>query len=101
MTAAVAATVASVIGTEVAPTQPPMEAGLDSLGAVELRNALQSRFGVDLPATVTLDHPTIAALAQYMAGLSRGGDVAAEVMSLSSWGSEAGSEVGHALSASS
>lgn len=44
-----------------------MEAGLDSLGAVELRNALGARLNVDLPATVTLDYPSIGALAGYIA----------------------------------
>ncbi len=93
MTAAVAATVASVMGAEVAPTQPLMEAGLDSLGAVELRNALVAKFAVDLPATVTLDQPTVAALAQYIASLSLDAGAVAEVQSLSSWGSVAGTEV--------
>ncbi len=46
--------------------QPLMEAGLDSLGAVELRDALGARFGVELPAMATFDHPTPAALAAYM-----------------------------------
>ena len=46
--------------------QPLMEAGLDSLGAVELRNALGARFGVDLPATLTFDHPSVSALAGYL-----------------------------------
>ena len=46
-----------------------MEAGLDSLGAVELRNALASLFAVDLPATVTFDHPTAVALGTFIAGL--------------------------------
>ena len=36
-------------------------------GAVELRNALTSRFGVELPATVTIDYPSISALAGYIA----------------------------------
>lgn len=49
--------------------EPLMSAGLDSLAAVELRNSLQSKFGVDLPATVTFDHPSIAALAVHIAGL--------------------------------
>lgn len=46
-----------------------MEAGLDSLGAVEMRNSLASRFGLqNLPATLTYDFPTISALASYIAG---------------------------------
>ena len=36
------------------------------VGAVELRNAVASRFGVELPATVTFDYPTIAAMAGFI-----------------------------------
>jgi len=46
--------------------QPFMDSGLDSLGAVELRNSLASRFAMDLPATLTFDYPTIKALSQYL-----------------------------------
>ena len=58
---------AGVLGLEVAPDQPLMEAGLDSIGAVELRNAVGAKFCVDLPATVTFDHPTPQALASFLA----------------------------------
>ena len=47
--------------------QPLMEAGLDSIGAVELRNAVSSAFGLDLPATATFDYPSTDALAKYIA----------------------------------
>ena len=48
-----------------------MEAGLDSLGAVELRNSIQVRFGFDLPATVTFDYPTATAMASYISSQRR------------------------------
>ncbi len=56
-----------MLGRAVDPHQPLMEAGLDSLGAVELRTALGASFGAELPATVTFDHPSIAALASFLA----------------------------------
>ena len=44
---------------------PLMEAGVDSLGAVELRTQLQAAVGdsQSLPSTVVFDHPTARALA--------------------------------------
>jgi len=46
---------------------PLMEAGVDSLGAVELRSQLQQAAGVDvkLPSTLVFDHPTVRQLADY------------------------------------
>ena len=61
--------VQSVLGNAPAAQQPLMEAGLDSLGAVELRNSLAARFpAADLPATLTFDYPTPAALAAFLFG---------------------------------
>lgn len=61
--------VSNVLGSAVPHDQPLMEAGLDSLGAVELRNSISSSFGVDLPATASFDFPTISALATHLAGV--------------------------------
>lgn len=44
-----------------------MEAGLDSISSVELRNSVSSKFGLELPATVTFDYPSIEALAEFVA----------------------------------
>ena len=42
------------------------DAGLDSLGAVELRNALSESFNMELPASLAFDYPTSAALIAYL-----------------------------------
>jgi acyl carrier protein len=58
--------VREVIGRELPPEQPLMEAGLDSLAALELRSSLGAAFKVDLPATVVFDFPTAASLSSFI-----------------------------------
>ncbi|MEV6325384.1 SDR family NAD(P)-dependent oxidoreductase [Nocardia sp. NPDC051787] len=48
---------------------PLRELGLDSMMAVELRNALSTDLGVRLPATLLFDHPTVAAVSAEIARL--------------------------------
>lgn len=43
-----------------------MAAGLDSLGSVEFVNVLSRRLHLPLPATLIFDHPTAAAVSQYL-----------------------------------
>ena len=61
-----------------------LQAGLDSLGAVELRNAVRSCFGVEVPATLALDYPTTDALAAYLGDLLAQRRVVAPI----TWGPE-------------
>ncbi|GAA2529815.1 type I polyketide synthase [Pilimelia columellifera subsp. columellifera] len=46
--------------------------GLDSLGAVRLRNRLRDLTGVEMPVTVAFDHPTTGALAAQLSAVLHG-----------------------------
>ncbi|MED6306605.1 MAG: type I polyketide synthase, partial [Planctomycetota bacterium] len=65
--AVVERSVVNVVGDEVASDEPLMAAGMDSLGAVELRSLLQSGLGIKLPSTVVFDYPSVDALVSYIA----------------------------------
>ncbi len=41
------------------------EMGVDSIMAIDLRTKLAHALGIDLPATVAIDYPTVAAMASY------------------------------------
>ncbi len=52
------------------PRRPLFEAGLDSLLAIELRNALQDGLAVPLPSTVVFDGPSVSSLAEALAAMA-------------------------------
>ena len=51
---------------QVRPKDPLMQKGMDSLGALDLKNNIQTRFGIEVPATIIFDHPDIQSLAAYI-----------------------------------
>ena len=56
-----------VLGIVVSPQQPLMEVGLSSLSALELRNAISTRFAYqELSTTFVFDYPTIDAMSQHL-----------------------------------
>ena len=67
-------------GFELPPDMPLRDLGLDSLMAVELRNAVGTAVGRALPATLLFDYPSIAALVDHLLGqldLQQGPEAAA------------------------
>jgi acyl carrier protein len=62
-----AATVLGHAGPDaIQPDQGFLEGGLDSLGAIELRNRLVAAVGAELSSTAVFDHPTPEALAAHL-----------------------------------
>ena len=59
----------AVVGHEVSPDDPLMAAGLDSLGAMELRSSLEQSLGVDLPGMLIFDYPSVHAIIEYAESL--------------------------------
>ena len=61
--------VVSCVGRDVGPDDALMDAGLDSLSAVEFRNELSERLeGVALPSTLVFDYPSVASISKYLVG---------------------------------
>jgi NADPH:quinone reductase-like Zn-dependent oxidoreductase/acyl carrier protein len=54
--------------------QPLQELGLDSLMALEFRNALAAELGRNLPSTLMFNYPALADITAYVAELLRGPD---------------------------
>lgn len=55
-------------GAVVEPDRGFFEMGMDSLMSIELRTRLQRRLGVDLPSTLTFNHPTVEAVVNFVVG---------------------------------
>ncbi|MFE6775886.1 SDR family NAD(P)-dependent oxidoreductase [Streptomyces sp. NPDC057702] len=53
-------------GDDIAPDARLLELGLDSLTAVELKNALEAAFQVPLSAAIGFDHPSVALLTDHL-----------------------------------
>jgi acyl transferase domain-containing protein/acyl carrier protein len=61
---------AAIIGGAIPDRDAPlMDAGMDSLAAVELRTTLTSKFGLLFPATLLFDYPTISTAAMHISKL--------------------------------
>ena len=53
---------------QIDPSTPLTSLGLDSLMGLELRNHIESAFGLRVPVTILWTYPTLAALSKHLAG---------------------------------
>uniref|UniRef100_UPI0004CA628C type I polyketide synthase n=1 Tax=Kitasatospora aureofaciens TaxID=1894 RepID=UPI0004CA628C len=76
--------VAAVLGhassEEVTPERAFQELGFDSLAATDLRNRLNQRTGLRLPATLAFDHPSARAVAAHLLDLAGAGETPAQAV---------------------
>eukprot|EP00889_Picochlorum_renovo_P002067 jgi/Picre1/29097/NNA_004490.t1 len=70
--------VSLILGGEISANEPLMSAGLDSLSAVEFRNDLESKFGIELPGTLVFDYPTSSSIAAFISTLVSSEEVETE-----------------------
>jgi len=63
----VRAVVSKHLGTPILDDAPLMAAGLDSISATELTRVLAERVGLELPSTLLFDHPSVGAVASFIA----------------------------------
>ena len=56
----------SISGTNIDVEDPLMDGGIDSLGTVELQNALAQKFSINVDATAIFNYPSVRALSQYI-----------------------------------
>lgn len=58
--------VTGLLGKDISIRDPLVNAGLDSLTAIELQDTLAEAFHITLPNTLVFDHPTIEAITNYI-----------------------------------
>ena len=67
---AILSRVFEVLGTRATSETPLMTAGIDSLGATELQKTLGADLSLDLPATLLFDHPSVAAIVEFVESMA-------------------------------
>ena len=60
--------VTDVLGRDIGDNHGFMEAGLDSMGSIEVRNKIVATMNIDLGPTAAFDHPSINKIASFISG---------------------------------